>query len=223
LRQAYDYWQDQPGSFGLGCEDASPRTKTSTNVPPGGNTPEPRSLHFFRTVYPRFRPANRTITPPEQLPVRTTSTSASRDVRWVPHVGGDESITRCRPSLYGCRRYGTVRASIEVTPVRRVVSGPKHFWTAVLETAWGELAAGQPLCRRSPFRAESLATDERSYTPARISAVRDLAHPIVARKSHVRCTSTSGLGTLSTPGQADFQAPMLPTCTKNDTVFMLLS
>ena len=58
--------------------------------------------------------------------------------------------TRRRPSHCGCRLHGTVRASKRFSHVPTYRSGPCHLWTAVLESAKSDLAAGQPLDCLSP-------------------------------------------------------------------------
>lgn len=78
--------------------------------------------------------------------------------------------TRRRPSHCGCRLHGTVRASKRVSHVPTCRSGPCHLWTAVLECAKSDLAAGQPLACLSPCQGrkyDCLVRYERgSHTPA---------------------------------------------------------
>ena len=78
--------------------------------------------------------------------------------------------TRRRPSHYGCRLHGTVRASKRFSHVPTYRSGPCHLWTAVLELAKSDLRAGQPLGCLSPYEGrkhECLVRNERgSHTPA---------------------------------------------------------
>ena len=159
MRQAYDYWQDQPGSYELfssthGGRWPSTRDFRSDRRAPektSTNTPRCARAHVATSVFcasnPRAHAEAHTLGPDARgarvLACRPRSThtrlpedfpngepSSSGTLTGRKRIEGDAYQTRRRPSLYGCRLDRTVRASIRVIRVRRAVSGPTHHCTA---------------------------------------------------------------------------------------------
>jgi len=109
---------------------------------------DPARIARRQTHAAEFAEPETTALGTEVTPSPTSGPSGSQSQR----AEGDAFETRCRPSRYGCRLDRTVRASKRVTSLGRAVSGPTHVWTAVLESARSDLAAGQSLVCLFPYR-----------------------------------------------------------------------
>ena len=123
----------------LDARPAAPRRHDARNTDPhdqkqGTNTPRCDRAHVVIVRCPRrartFQPACTTHASRGDCSGEHLRPSRSL---WVERAEWKHVQSRCRPSLSGCRLYGTVRASIRFLRARRTVSGPSHVWTAMPE------------------------------------------------------------------------------------------